>query len=345
MTGGTGSLGKTLVRELLSGRHGEPERVLVFSRDEAKQHEMRAELNNKWSATDDLTYQDYSKILRFRLGDVRARSDLDRALDGIDIVVHAAALKQVPSCEYFPEQAIHTNCLGAVNLVEMLRSPFHNVHTVIGLSTDKACHPVNVMGMTKALQERLLVSANLLTDRTKFVSVRYGNIAASRGSVIPLFLDQIEKGGPITVTSTEMTRFFMPAEDAVSTILEALRNAEAGEIVVRKAPALKLINLATVLAGGKLPPVQITGLRPGEKLHETLLTEEEGARSVERGDFLFIDPMLPELASRRAVTAGEPFGQEFRSDADVLNYQETEAYVSSWNLSGGLPMPRTDSRA
>ena len=206
VTGGTGSLGTALIRRLLTEVRGRPAKIIVFSRDEAKQHEMRLEYLRRRVATDEVIYQNSRELLVFRIGDVRNYSSLLQAVREADVVFHAAALKQVPTCEYFPFEAIETNILGAQNLVRVIRENATPVKLVIGVSTDKACKPVNVMGMTKALQERLLTQANMECPQTRFSVVRYGNVIASRGSVVPLFLDQIREGGPVTITLKEMTR-------------------------------------------------------------------------------------------------------------------------------------------
>ena len=218
VTGGTGSMGKTFVRRVLTGELGTPRKLIVFSRDEGKQHDMRVDyLHRRKAATDEIVYRNFMNVLEFRIGDVRSYGDLVSAMRDADMVVHAAALKQVPTCEYFPGQAIMTNCLGAMNIVQAIQDHKLPIETVIAISTDKACKPVNVMGMTKALQERVIMSANILSPATRFIGVRYGNVLASRGSVIPLFHDQIRSGGPITITDGRMTRFLLSLNDAVDT--------------------------------------------------------------------------------------------------------------------------------
>ena len=215
ITGGTGSLGKVLVRRILTGELGVPQKVIVLSRDEAKQHDMRVSYLHKTVTTDEVIYRNFLNTLEFRIGDVRNYADVAGAIRDCDIVINAAALKQVPSCEYFPEQAVMTNCLGPINIVRAIREHGFPVETVVGISTDKACKPVNVMGMTKSLHERIFISANVLSPDTRFICSRYGNVLASRGSVIPLFHQQIEQGGPVTVTVPEMTRFLMSLDEAV----------------------------------------------------------------------------------------------------------------------------------
>ncbi len=206
VTGGTGSMGSTLVRRLLGSQLGAPKKVIVFSRDEAKQHEMRISYQQRRAATDEVIFRNFMNVLEFRISDVRSFPEICAAVRDADIVVNAAALKQVPTCEYFPEQAILTNCIGAANIVRAIHENQYPVETVIGISTDKACKPVNVMGMTKSLQERIFIAANVLNPKTRFICVRYGNVLASRGSVIPLFLDQIKNGGPSTRRPTRCSR-------------------------------------------------------------------------------------------------------------------------------------------
>jgi UDP-glucose 4-epimerase len=195
VTGGTGSLGKVLIRRLLSGEMGTPQKVIVLSRDEAKQHDMRIAYMHRKVTTDEIIFRNFQQVLEFRIGDVRDYHDVCSALKGVDIVINAAAMKQVPTCEYFPEQAVLTNCMGATNIVRAISEHEYEIDTVVGVSTDKACKPVNVMGMSKAIQERIFISANILSSKTRFICVRYGNVLASRGSVIPLFHDQIMSGG------------------------------------------------------------------------------------------------------------------------------------------------------
>jgi len=219
VTGGTGSMGKTFVRRVLTGELGTPKKVIVFSRDEAKQHDMRMSYLNKTAATDEVIYRNFMSVLEFRIGDVRSYSDVCSAIKNADIVVNAAALKQVPACEYFPTQAVLTNCMGASNIVRAIRENSYPVDTVIAISTDKACKPINVMGMTKSIQERIITSANILNPKTRFICVRYGNVLASRGSVIPLFHDQIRNGGPVTVTVPEMTRFLLSLDQDMLRVL------------------------------------------------------------------------------------------------------------------------------
>ena len=320
VTGGTGSMGKTLVRRVLTGELGTPRKVIVFSRDEAKQHEMRMAYLNKVMATDEVIYRNFMNVLEFRLGDVRDYSDVCALVRDADIVVNAAALKQVPSCEYFPTQAVLTNCLGASNIVRAIEENGYPVDTVIGVSTDKACKPVNVMGMSKAIQERIFTAANVLNPKTRFICVRYGNVLASRGSVIPLFHEQIKNGGPVTITLPEMTRFLLTLEEAVDTVLAALRDAGRGETYIPVAPSATVLNIARALIGERPVAIQETGIRPGEKIHEILISEEEAHRCVRRGSYFAILPMLPELAGNDAPPA---LSREFTSGEHVLSLQAT----------------------
>jgi len=332
ITGGTGSLGKTVVRRILSGERGTPKKVIVFSRDEAKQHLMRMSYLHNLFATDEVIYRNFMNILEFRIGDVRSYADIRSVLSRADIVINAAALKQVPTCEYFPEQALTTNCLGAANVVRAIAENDYPVETVVGVSTDKACKPVNVMGMTKAIQERIFTSANILNPSTRFICVRYGNVLASRGSVIPLFHDQIRSGGPVTVTVPEMTRFLLSLDQAVDTVFEAIRSARAGETYIPRAPSSTMLDLATALIGPREIGIEIIGIRPGEKLHEILVSEEEAHHCVDRGSYYAILPMLPELLD---PNAREPnaLTKEFSSGDVVLDLEGTVALLRKNRLT------------
>jgi FlaA1/EpsC-like NDP-sugar epimerase len=323
VTGGTGSMGRTFVHRALAGELGTPKKVIVFSRDEAKQHEMRMDYLHRRTTTDEVIYNNFRNVLEFRIGDVRDYADVCAAVRDADIVVNAAALKQVPTCEYFPEQAILTNCIGVHNLVRAIGENGYAVQTVVGISTDKACKPVNVMGMTKSLQERILVAANVLNRRTRFICVRYGNVLASRGSVIPLFHDQIRNGGPVTVTSPDMTRFLLSLNDAVNTVFAALKGAKAGETYVPVAPAASIVSIAKALIGLRKIPIKVTGVRPGEKMHEILVSEEEIHHCIKRGGYYVIRPMLPEL---RGAAGRQPnvLEREYSSGDDVLDLEGTK---------------------
>lgn len=299
VTGGTGSLGKVLVRRLLTGELGQPRKITVFSRDEAKQHEMRLAYQHQRTATDEVIYHNFEQLLQFRIGDVRDIHSVSTVLRDADVVFNAAALKQVPSCEYFPFEAVQTNIAGAENIVRAIREHHLPVETVVGISTDKACKPVNVMGMTKAVQERIFVQANLDLSSTRFICVRYGNVLASRGSVIPLFHEQIKRGGPVTITTPEMTRFLLSLEQAVDTVFAALKEAKAGETYIPRVPSARVVELTKVLIGDRSIETVITGIRPGEKVHEILVSEEEAHRTTARGKYYVIVPMLPELISEK----------------------------------------------
>ena len=303
VTGGTGSLGQTLVRRILSGEMGQPEQITVFSRDEAKQHYMRLEFMHRETATDDVIYHNSKNLLDFRIGDVRDYSALVTTMRSADIVFNAAALKQVPSCEYFPFEAVLTNVYGAANIVRAVRENDLPVKKIIGISTDKACKPINVMGMTKALQERVLIEANRDCPSVQFNCVRYGNVIASRGSIIPLFVDQIRKGQTITITLPEMTRFLLSLDHAVDTVFEAVRTGGRGLTFVPKVASARITDVANVLMGEKKLPIEYTGIRPGEKVHEIMVSEEECFRTVDGGDYYVIQPVLPEL---RGETPFEP---------------------------------------
>jgi FlaA1/EpsC-like NDP-sugar epimerase len=342
VTGGTGSLGQNIVRRLLSGDMGKPARITVFSRDEAKQHYMRLSYLHEESATDEVIYRNFQELLSFRIGDVRDYAALLLAARDADVIIHAAALKQVPSCEYFPFEAVQTNILGAENLVRVVRENRTGVKLVLGISTDKACKPVNVMGMTKALMERILVQANMDCPDTRLVCVRYGNVIASRGSVVPLFIDQIAHGGPVTITTAGMTRFLLSLDHAVETVFAAIRSAEPGETYVRKVAAARMIDVAEVLIDGRPIETRITGIRPGEKVHEIMVSEEECYRTVDRGDYYVIAPMLPELRpaiDRPALTS------EYSSANVTLDHAGLRELLAPYLADPPLPARQTDRRA
>lgn len=331
VTGGTGSMGKKLVHRLLTGEQGIPKKVIVLSRDEAKQHEMRMSYLNRRVTTDEVIFNNFMNVLEFRIGDVRSYGDVCSAIKGTQIVVNAAALKQVPTCEYFPVQAVLTNCMGAYNIVRAIEEQGYPIDTVVGISTDKACKPVNVMGMTKAVQERVFVAANILNPNTRFVCVRYGNVLASRGSVIPLFHDQIRNGGPVTITSPEMTRFLLSLDEAVNTVFAAVKEARRGETYIPRAPSATVINLGRALIGPRDVSIKMIGIRPGEKMHEVLISEEEMHHCVRRGEYYAIQPMLPEL---RQGVAPEPnaLGKEYGSGDEVLDLAGTTALLKKHRL-------------
>ena len=313
ITGGTGSLGQVLVRRLLAGELGVPAKIIVFSRDEAKQHAMRVEYLHKHAATDEIIYRNFQQLLEFRIGDVRDFHSIASVLRDADVVFNAAALKQVPTCEYFPYQAVLTNIGGPENIVRAIQEHNLPIETVVGVSTDKAAKPVNVMGMTKAIQERVFIQANMRCANTRFICVRYGNVLASRGSVIPLFHEQIRSGGPVTITTAEMTRFLLSLDEAVDTVFAALRGAGRGETYIPRVPAARVTDVASVLIGDRPVQTVVTGIRPGEKVHEILVSEEECHRTVDRGKYYAILPILPELRTGDGI---EPALSSEYSSAD-----------------------------
>lgn len=333
ITGGTGSLGKVLVRRLLSGEMGRPEKVIVFSRDEAKQHFMRVEYQQKAATTDEIVWRDFEQALEFRIGDVRDFHSVCGVMQEADIVFNAAAMKQVPACEYAPWQAVETNILGPQNIVRAIREHRLPISTVVGISTDKACKPVNVMGMTKAIQERVFIQANLHYPDTRFICVRYGNVLASRGSVIPLFHEQIRNGGPVTLTTLDMTRFLLRLEDAVDTVFAAFNDGNPGDLFVPRAPAARVENIARALIGDADIPIKVIGIRPGEKIHEILISEEEAPRSLVRGDYFVVLPMLPELAGS-SVGSGA-LTKEYSSGDNLMSLEQTADMLKRFNLMPG----------
>jgi UDP-glucose 4-epimerase len=270
ITGGTGSFGKTVVNELLSNY--KPKEIVIFSRDEKKQFDMR-------------NMFDDSRI-RFIIGDVREHEKVFRTMKGIDLVFHAAALKQVPTCEFFPMEAVKTNIIGTKNVLDAADEV--GVEKVVVLGTDKAVYPINTMGMTKALLEKLMLSkAQSTSSKTVFCGVRYGNVMYSRGSVIPLFVEQLRNGAPLTVTNSNMTRFLLSLPIAIDLVIFALNNAQNGDIFIRKAPASTIGNIAKSMLDIFNSNVDIKniGIRAGEKMHETLVTQEELMRGEDLGDF------------------------------------------------------------
>lgn len=268
ITGGTGSFGNAVLSKFLNSDHFKE--IRIFSRDEKKQDEMRIQLNNK--------------KLKFYIGDVRDRASIDRAMHGVNYVFHAAALKQVPSCEFFPIEATRTNVFGTQNVLDSAAA--HGVGKVICLSTDKAAYPINAMGISKALMEKVAIAASR-DHNTTICLTRYGNVMASRGSVIPLFVRQIKQGLPITITDSNMTRFLMSLQDAVELVLFAFKHGEPGDLFVNKAPASTIGDLADAIQvlAGKRAEVKIIGTRHGEKQYETLCTKEEMLKAVDMGEF------------------------------------------------------------
>jgi UDP-N-acetylglucosamine 4,6-dehydratase/5-epimerase len=274
VTGGTGTFGKTFVKRLLTDY--KPKKVIVFSRDELKQFEMAQQFSDE--------------RLRFFIGDVRDKSRLYMALDDVDIVVHAAALKQVPACEYNPFEAIKTNVLGAQNIIEACIE--RTVKKVIALSTDKAVNPINLYGATKLCSDKLFIAGNSYTGAkvTKFSVVRYGNVVGSRGSVIPFF-ESVKHTGKIPITDERMTRFWITIDKGVSFVLQALKEMRGGEIFVPKLPSMRITDLAEAIAPDC--ETEIIGIRPGEKLHELMIPEDDSRRTLDMGDYFIIQPEFP----------------------------------------------------
>lgn len=304
ITGGTGSFGRAVLRRFLGTNIRE---IRIFSRDEKKQEDLRVKLNN-------------SKV-KFYIGDVRNYDSVKTAMEGVDYVFHAAALKQVPSCEFYPMEAVRTNVLGAENVLNAAIAS--NVKKVVVLSTDKAVYPINAMGLSKALMEKLMVAKARMTapNRTILCATRYGNVMASRGSVIPLFARQIKEGKPLTITDPHMTRFLMSIEDAVDLVLYAYNHAQQGDIFVRKAPAATIGDLAVAMKEifKKENEIKIIGTRHGEKLYETLVTREDLARANDMGDYYRIPVDDRDLNYNKYFVEGE----ERISCADDYNSQNT----------------------
>lgn len=290
ITGGTGSFGNAVLRRFLYADIAE---IRVFSRDEKKQEDMRISLNNE--------------KVKFYIGDVREYSSIREAMHGVDYVFHAAALKQVPSCEFYPMEAVRTNVIGAENVLNACLAA--KVHKAIVLSTDKAVYPINAMGISKAMMEKLMVAKARMVDENRIVfsGTRYGNVMASRGSVIPLFVKQIREGKPLTITDPNMTRFLMSLDDAVDLVLYAFSNAGQGDIFVQKAPASTIMELAVAVKElfNADNEIKIIGTRHGEKLYETLLTREELAKAEDLGGYYRIIPDGRDLNYGKYFTEGE----------------------------------------
>ena len=289
ITGGTGSFGNVVLRKFLDT---EIKEIRIFSRDELKQDDMRKLYNND--------------KLKFYIGDVRDKNSIDDAMRGVDYVFHAAALKQVPSCEFYPMQAVKTNIIGTENLLNSAINA--GVKKVIALSTDKAVYPINAMGISKAMMERVIVAKGRNIKDTMIACTRYGNVMASRGSVIPLFIDQVRNGKPITITDPNMTRFMMSLDDAVDLVLFAFENGESGDIFVQKAPAATVELLANTMKNILGKPdheVKTIGTRHGEKLYETLLTKEEIVKAIDMGEYYRIPADTRDLNYNQFFEEGE----------------------------------------
>ncbi len=274
ITGGTGSFGNAVLNGFLNTDIGE---IRIFSRDEKKQDDMRHEFQAKMP--------EVAGKIKFFIGDVRDLASVKNAMYGVDYIFHAAALKQVPSCEFFPVEAVKTNVLGTENVLTAAIEA--GVKSVICLSTDKAAYPVNAMGTSKAMMEKTIVAKSRTTTETKICCTRYGNVMCSRGSVIPLWIDQIKAGNPITITESSMTRFIMSLEEAVGLVIFAFENGASGDILVQKAPACTIETLAKAVTGLFAPEheIKVIGIRHGEKMYETLLTNEECTSAIDLGNF------------------------------------------------------------
>ena len=335
ITGGTGSFGNAVLNRFLKTDIGE---IRIFSRDEKKQDDMRHDFQARMP--------EVANKIKFYIGDVRNKSTLKYAMKGVDYVFHAAALKQVPSCEFFPMEAVKTNVIGTDNTLDAAIDA--GVECVICLSTDKAAYPINAMGITKAIEEKIAVAKSRLSGDTKICCTRYGNVMCSRGSVIPLWIDQIRKGNPITLTEPKMTRFIMSLEEAVDLVLFAFENGKNGDILVQKAPACTIQTQAEAvceLFGGKKEDIKVIGIRHGEKMYETLLTKEEAAKAIDMGNFYAVpadnrdlnyDKYFKEGDTKRAMI------EEFNSDNTYrLTLEETKAKIASLeyiqNELNGIP--------
>ena len=323
ITGGTGSFGNAVLKRFLRTDIGE---IRIFSRDEKKQDDMRHEYQAK--------YPEVAHKIKFYIGDVRNRSTLKTAMRGVDYIFHAAALKQVPSCEFFPMEAVKTNVIGTDNVLDAAID--EGVKCVICLSTDKAAYPINAMGISKALEEKVAVAKSRNSLGTKICCTRYGNVMCSRGSVIPLWIDQIRAGQPVTLTEPSMTRFIMSLDEAVDLVLFAFEHGQNGDILVQKAPACTIQTQAEAvceLFGCDKGQIKVIGIRHGEKMYETLLTKEECAKAEDMGNFyrvpadnrtLNYDKYFTE-GDRKAVTIDEFNSNNTRR----LNLEETKAKIAS----------------
>ena len=323
ITGGTGSFGNAVLNRFLKTDIGE---IRIFSRDEKKQDDMRHDFQARMP--------EVANKIKFYIGDVRNKSTLKYAMKGVDYVFHAAALKQVPSCEFFPMEAVKTNVIGTDNTLDAAIEA--GVKCVICLSTDKAAYPINAMGITKAIEEKIAVAKSRLSGDTKICCTRYGNVMCSRGSVIPLWIDQIRKGNPITLTEPKMTRFIMSLEEAVDLVLFAFEHGKNGDILVQKAPACTIRTQAEAvceLFGGKKEDIKVIGIRHGEKMYETLLTKEEAAKAIDMGNFYAVPADNRDLNYDKYFKEGDVKRvtiQEFNSDnTHRLNLEETKAKIAS----------------
>ena len=323
ITGGTGSFGNAVLNRFLGTDIGE---IRIFSRDEKKQDDMRHAFQAKMPEVADK--------IKFYIGDVRDLQSVKNAMHGVDYIFHAAALKQVPSCEFFPMEAVRTNVIGTDNVLTAAID--EGVKSVICLSTDKAAYPINAMGITKAIEEKIAVARSRNSGRTKICCTRYGNVMCSRGSVIPLWIDQIRKGQPITVTEPSMTRFIMSLEEAVDLVLFAFEHGENGDLLIQKAPACTIGTQAQAvceLFGGKPEDIKVIGIRHGEKMYETLLTNEECAKAVDMGNFYRVPADNRGLNYDKYFKEGDETRNtltEFNSNnTRMLNVEETKAKIAA----------------
>lgn len=325
ITGGTGSFGNAVLNRFLRTDIGE---IRIFSRDEKKQDDMRHEFQSKMP--------EVSEKIKFYIGDVRDLASVKNAMHGVDYIFHAAALKQVPSCEFFPIEAVKTNVLGTENVLTAAIEA--GVKNVVCLSTDKAAYPVNAMGTSKAMMEKVIVakSRTVAPEKTKICCTRYGNVMCSRGSVIPLWIDQIRSGNPITITDGSMTRFIMSLDEAVDLVLFAFEHGESGDILVQKAPACTIQTQAEAvceLFGGDKSAIKVIGIRHGEKMYETLLTNEECAHAVDMGNFYRVPCDKRGLNYDKYFNKGDAERNtltEFNSsNTELLNVEQTKEKIAS----------------
>ena len=323
ITGGTGSFGNAVLKRFLTTDIGE---IRIFSRDEKKQDDMRHEYQVK--------YPEYADKIKFYIGDVRDLQSCKNAMHGVNYIFHAAALKQVPSCEFFPMEAVKTNIIGTDNVLTAAID--EGVECVICLSTDKAAYPINAMGTSKKMEEKVAVAKSYNSGKTKICCTRYGNVMCSRGSVIPLWIDQIKAGNPITVTEPSMTRFIMSLDEAVDLVLFAFEHGENGDILVQKAPACTIQTQAEAvceLFGGDKNQIKTIGIRHGEKMYETLLTNEECAHAIDMGNFYRVPADKRGLNYDKFFTEGEAERNtltEFNSNnTKLLTVEETKAKIAS----------------
>lgn len=323
ITGGTGSFGNAVLNRFLKTDIGE---IRIFSRDEKKQDDMRHDFQARMPEVADK--------IKFYIGDVRDLQSVRAAMPGVDYIFHAAALKQVPSCEFFPMEAVRTNVIGTENVLTAAIE--EGVESVICLSTDKAAYPINAMGITKAIEEKVAVAKSRMSGKTKICCTRYGNVMCSRGSVIPLWIDQIKQGNLITLTEPSMTRFIMSLEEAVDLVLFAFEHGENGDLLIQKAPACTIQTQAEAvceLFGGKKEDIKVIGIRHGEKMYETLLTNEECAKAIDMGNFYRVP------ADNRGLNYDKYFkdGDEKRNtltefnsnNTKRLNLEETKEKIAS----------------